>query len=99
MIKLCKGSGKSVVSTIALVGGTAAISVGIALAGAGIASADASPIDTQIGNAGNFYNKQAGDLGNFLEKQVGDAGNFYSVNAGRALSGLLSSLAGKHHSP
>jgi hypothetical protein len=93
-------SGKlSMLSKVALAAGAAAVSGTIAVVGAGAACAQPSSIDTQIGNAGNYYNKQAGDLGNFLEKQAGDAGNYYSVNTGRAVSGLINSLLGKHKSP
>lgn len=94
-------------SRIALVGGTAVVSAGIALSGAGMASAaPGETIDQQIGHAGTYYNHQLGHLGTFLNHQVGHAGTYYSVQTGRAgayalkqtgraVSGLLNSLLGK----
>ncbi len=96
-----KDSVHRVLSKIALVGGTAVVSTGIAFSGAGMASADTghTTLDKQIGDAGWYYNHQIGHFGTFINHQIGHAGTYYSVNAGRAVKGLLNSLLGKnaHH--
>jgi hypothetical protein len=102
-----KGAVNRVLSKVALVGGTAVVSCGIAISGAGMASAaPGETIDQQIGHAGSYYNHQIGQLGTFLNHQVGKAGTYYSVQAGRAgsfalkqtgrtVKGLINSLLGK----
>ena len=89
---------KGMLSRIAYVGGAAIVSCGIALGGAGMASAaPGDTIDQQIGHAGTYYNHQLGHLGTFLNHQVGHAGTYYSVQTGRAIKGLLNSLLGKNN--
>jgi len=104
-----KGGINRALSRIAFVAGTAVVSGGIALAGAGMASAaPGDTLDKQIGHAGTYYNHQLGHLGTFLNHQVGHAGTYYSIQTGRAgafalhqtgrtVSGLLNSLLGKNH--
>jgi hypothetical protein len=95
-----KGSVHRMLSKVALVTGTAVVSSGIALGGAGIASAaPGDTLDKRIGDAGWYYNHQIGHFGTFINHQIGHAGTYYSINAGRAVKGLLNSLLGKnaHH--
>ena|SRR5215475_2709677 len=91
-----KGSVHRMISKIALVGGTVLVSGSIALAGSGVASAaPGDTLDKRIGDAGWYYNHQIGHFGTFINHQIGHAGTYYSINAGRAVKGLLNSLLGK----
>ncbi|MDT5190861.1 MAG: hypothetical protein QOI28_3112, partial [Mycobacterium sp.] len=76
---------RKLVTAVGIAGGAAAIATGMALAGAGTASAEnRHNVVTQDGN--KFTPKSAAAQSSLAQSSVGDAGTNFLVNLGTALS-------------
>ncbi|MDT5292377.1 MAG: hypothetical protein QOF88_7266 [Mycobacterium sp.] len=76
---------RKLVTAVGIAGGAAAIATGLALAGAGTASAEnRHNVVTQDGN--KFTPKSAAAQSSLAQSSVGDAGTNFLVNLGTALS-------------